>query len=38
MCSVFKDIVLKVRQPLETEIGSLKEHGNIISCPEQIFG
>ncbi|KAK4036198.1 NAD(P) transhydrogenase, mitochondrial [Daphnia magna] len=25
------DIVLKVRQPLETEIGLLKEHGNIIS-------
>nr|CAH0111870.1 unnamed protein product [Daphnia galeata] len=25
------DIVLKVRQPLESEIGLLKEHGNIIS-------
>ncbi len=29
--SVFLDIVLKVRQPSEAEIGSLKEHGNIIS-------
>jgi NAD(P) transhydrogenase len=25
------DIVLKVRQPLESEIGLLEEHGNIIS-------
>ena len=26
-----KDILLKVGQPLETEIGALKEYGNIIS-------
>lgn len=25
------DIVLKVRQPLETEIAQFKEHGNLIS-------
>lgn len=34
LLTIFKhstDIVLKVRQPLETEIGSFKEHGNLIS-------
>ena len=30
-CWKFADIVLKVRQPLDTEVANFKEHGHVIS-------